>query len=143
MGYVIRLFSTSPLSTLIPLQAQMIQRGFQAQPVGTNQLDIFYEPQSNPLVVDLTDSTDAKTKQDLTDYLDAITQLSPSDAQGHILTVLSGTQALVLIGVPDDYDDSSGTLNHIIEIISESADGVFHVEGDGFYEGDTFLLEFK
>lgn len=141
MSYGIRFFTTVPLSTLIPLQAQMIQRGFQVNPVGTNQLDIYYARDRQQIQVDLTDSTQDSTRTELTDFLHRVGQLASSEVQGFVLDTLSRTQALVLIVVPDDYDDDHDALNHVIDIVTNSAEGIFHVGGEGFYEGDSFILE--
>lgn len=143
MSYYIRLFTTSPLSTLIPLQAQMIQRGYQVKPAGTNQLDVFYAPGHKPLTIDLTDSTSPTTQAEIANFIDAVSLLPQSAAQWQVLDVLARTIAVVAVGVPDDYDYQSGTLDIMAEIIANAGDGLFQADGEGFYEQGELILELK
>ena len=143
MSYYIRLFTTSPLSTLIPLQAQMIQRGYQVNPVGTNQLEVFYDPACQPLRVELTDSTNTTTQQEIAAVLDAVSQLPGDPNQHRVLDVLARTLAVVAVGVPDDYHYDSGVLDDLTGIIANAGDGLFQADGDGFYDQGQLILELK
>jgi hypothetical protein len=140
MGYYIRLFTDTPLSTLVPVQAQMIQRGYQVQPAGTNQLDIRYAPGRDPLTIDLTDSGHQTTRNTIAGFLDALARLPSSPEQQEVLNFLPRTQAVVTVGVPDDYDHSSGALDEIGDIVANAAAGLFQVDGEGFYDGSNLIL---
>lgn len=144
MGYAIRLFCTVPFSTLVPLQAQMIQRGFQVQPVGTNQLDIFYDRNQPPITADLMDATLSETGQQIADFLEAVSDLDDSSEKTLVLDVLARTQALVIIGVSGDGSDAfNAALDNILDVVGNSAEGLFQVDGEGFYEGGSLILPLK
>lgn len=143
MSYHIRLFTTSPLSTLVPIQAQMLQAGYQVKPAGTNQLDIVYAAQRQPLTVDLTDSTDATTREEIKNFLDAVSRLPHNPSQELVLDVLARAQAVVAIGVPDDFDQQSPALRDVIDLVADAAEGLFQVDGEGFYDGDELILKLR
>ena len=143
MGYFIRLFTDTPLSTLVPVQAQMIQRGYQVQPAGTNQLDIPYDAGRDAITIDLTDSAHQITREAVAEFLDAVAQLPKSPEQQDVLDFLPRTQVVVLVGVPDDYDNASGALDDIGEIVANAAAGLFQVDGEGFYDGGNLILALK
>jgi hypothetical protein len=143
MGYCIRLFTDTPLSTLVPVQAQMIQRGYQVQPAGTNQLDIRYDAARDPLTIDLTDSSQQTTREAVAEFLDAVARLPHSPEQQDVLNFLPQTQALVTVGVPDDYESASGALDEVGDIVSNAAAGLFQVDGEGFYDGSNLILALK
>lgn len=144
MGYAIRLFCTVPLSSLIPLQAQLLQRGFQVQPVGTNQLDIIFDREKMPLTVDLIEAHQQETQLQIADFLEDVSKLSDSPAQRKVIEVLARTQSLVIIGVVDDGSDAfKRTLDYVLDVVSYAADGLFQVDGEGFYEGGNLLLPLK
>lgn len=143
MGYYIRLFTDTPLSTLVPVQAQMIQRGYQVQPAGTNQLDIRYNAGRDAITIDLTDSAHQTTRNTIAGFLDAIARLPRSPEQQDVLDYLPRTQAVVTVGVPDDYDTSSGALDEVGDIVANAADGLFQVDGEGFYDGSNLILALK
>jgi len=141
MAYYIRLFTTSPLSTLIPLQAQMIQQGYQVAPAGTNKIDVFYATNNAPLAIDLTDSTNQTTRQEIMRFIDVVAALPRQSTQGQVLDVLARALAVVAVGVPDDYDPQSGALDAVIDIMASSGAGLFQVDGEGFYEDGQLILE--
>ncbi len=144
MGYAIRLFCIVPLSTLVPLQAQMIQRGFRVQPVGTNQLDIFFDPNQPPITADLLDVTQSETGQQIADFLEAVSKLDDSPEKNRVLDVLSRTQALVIVGITEDRSDAfPAALDNILDVVSNSAEGLFQVDGEGFYEHGSLILPLK
>ncbi len=144
MGYAIRLFCTVPLSSLIPLQAQLLQRGFQVQPVGTNQLDIIFDREKMPLTVDLIEAHQQETQLQIADFLEDVSKLSDSPAQRKVIEVLAHTQSLVIIGVEEDGSDAfKRTLDYVLDVVSHAADGLFQVDGEGFYEGGNLLLPLK
>ena len=143
MAYYIRLFTDTPLSTLVPVQAQMIQRGYQVQPAGTNQLDIRYDAGRDPISVDLTDSTHQITREAVAEFLDAVARLPSSPEQQDVLNFLPRTQAVVLVGVPNDYDTASGALDEVGDIVANAAPGLFQVDGEGFYDGSNLILALK
>ena len=141
MGYFIRLFATVPLSSLIPIQAQMLQRGFQVQPAGTNQLDIIFDANSPPLTVDLTDSNMQKTRDEIRSFLAEVSRVPDDSNKQKVLDVLARTQAVVFVGIPDELtDEFSDTLDNVLDGVANSADGLFHIDGEGFYEGSTLIL---
>ncbi len=141
MGYTIRYFTTSPLGSLIPVQAQMIQAEFEVHPAGTNQLDIFYHPDRGPLTVDLTDSTQATTQREIAQFIEAVTERGGPE-RDTVLSVLVQTQALVAIGVPDGLQEvNADALPIVLEIIANLGDGLFHVQGEGFYAGNNLIFE--
>lgn len=141
MSYYIRLFATDPLGSLLPVQAQIIQRGVPVKPVGTNQLDIIYHNIYTPLTLDLTDSRNDTTRQDLLSFLEVITRLPNQPNKQWVLDVLARTQALVAIGVPDDFPtDYAGMLDWLLDDVRHAVDGLTQVDGDGFYDGNTLIL---
>lgn len=141
MGYTIRYFTTSPLGSLVPLQAQMIQAEFEVHPAGTNQLDIFYHPDRGPFTVDLTDSTHLATQREIASFIEAVTERGGSK-RDTVLSVLVQTRALVVIGVPDDlHEVNADALSITLEIIANLGDGLFHVQGEGFYAGNDLIFE--
>jgi hypothetical protein len=140
MGYLIRLLTTSPLSSLVPVQAQLFQRGYRVTPAGTNQLDVWYDANFSPLTVELTDSNHATTRQEIMQFIEWVSRQSGEPAQGQVLDVLARTQAVLAIGVPDDYDNTNDALNEIIDIVANAAEGLFQVDGEGFYDGNQLIL---
>ena len=142
MGYLIRFFTTSPLMSMIPIQAQMYQAGFEVQPAGTNALDIYYDPNYPPLTADLAESTKEDAKADIMAFIEAVTDYSDHPAQRKVLNVLSRTQAIIAIGIPNDFPDShQGSLNELLALVADMAEGLFHVEGEGFYDGANLIFE--
>jgi hypothetical protein len=141
MGYTIRFFTTSPLSTLVPLQAQMTQADFDVQPVGTNQLDIFYDPDRAPITADLTDSTKSTTRDEIAGFIEAVSQ-EEGPGRERVLGVLSRSQSLVTIGVPDDLGrNGNDVLSLVLEIVASLGDGLFQVDGEGFYAEGELIFE--
>ncbi|MFP4321342.1 MAG: hypothetical protein ACLFTK_02715 [Anaerolineales bacterium] len=140
MGYTIRLFTKAPLGSLVPLQAQMIQRGYHVQPAGTNQMDIFYTQEAAPLVVDLVDAGQDITRREIQTFLQRVSALGNEPDQGLVLDVLTRTQAIIMIGVPDDYDNAAPALDDTLDIVSNAAEGLFQVDGEGFYDGNRLIL---
>lgn len=140
MRYTIRLFTTSPLSTLIPLQAQMLQAGYRVQPIGMNQIAVQYQANLQPLQVALTDSTDQVTHRTIRQFIEYVGELAGSADQALVLDVLARAQAVVSLHVPADYDHQDETLNAIVDLIAESAEGLFQVDGEGFYDGNELIL---
>ncbi len=143
MGYTIRLFTQAPLGTLVPVQEPMIQRGYHVQPVGTNQIDIFYADGRGPLSVDLVDSGQEVTRRQIQTFLQRVSALSNEPDQGLVLDVLTRAQAIVMIGVPDDYDPAAPALDDTLDIVSNAAEGLFQVDGEGFYDGPRLILPLR
>ncbi|HLA44395.1 MAG TPA: hypothetical protein VJZ27_13210 [Aggregatilineales bacterium] len=140
MGYYIRFFTTQPLGTLVPVHAQMHQRGYQVNPAGTNQLDVIYDSKREPVQIDMSDSTSPTTREDVRAFIDVVSRVSGEPEQARVLDVLARTQAVIAVGVPDDYDEQSGTVFDVIEIIANAAVGLFQVDGEGFYDGAQLIL---
>ena len=137
--YYIRFFTVSPLYSIIPLQAQMAQAGYKVTPAGTNQLEIAYSHDFSPFTVELTDSGNNMTKQEVADFLAAV-QDSEDEGRETVLNLLTQTQAIIAIGVPKDLGDSK-SLDMIVDIISDMGEGLYHVEGEGFYQGNDLILQ--
>jgi hypothetical protein len=140
MSYLIRLFATSSVSSLVPVQNALIQMGYQVQPAGTNQLDVYYDSNRSSLSVDLTHSTDPATLEDIMDFIERVAQATGEPEQSRVLDNLARAQSVVAIGVPDDYDNNAAALNDTIDVVVQSADGLFQVDGDGFYDGSQLIL---
>lgn len=142
MGYLIRFFTTSPLMSMIPIQAQMYQAGFEVQPAGTNALDIYYAPNHPPLTADLAESTKDDAKADIMAFIEAVSEYSDHPAQNTVLNVLSRTQAIIAIGIPDNFPEGQQeSLNDLLALVADMAVGLFHVEGEGFYDGPELIFE--
>lgn len=141
MGHVIRLFCTVPIRSVVLFQSQLFLRGFQAQPVGTNQLDILYDPTKPPITVDLITANQAETQQQIAEFLEAVSKVEESPTQKQIIDVLARTQSLIFIGAEDDGSDIfNHALNTILDVFGSNAEGLFHIDGEGFYEGNNLIL---
>jgi hypothetical protein len=70
-----------------------------------------------------------------------VANMPPQPEQAMVLNVLSRTLALVAVRVPEDYDQYDNTLRDVIDIIGESAEGLFQVDGEGFYDGSDLILK--
>ena len=140
MGYYVRLFTTSLLGTLVPLQAQMLQQNYHVKPVGTNQLDIHYDANRSPLTADLTHSGNDTTRKEIEHFIERVASLKNEPDQNLVLDVLARTQSLIAIGVPEDYDHENDTLTRLVDIVANFAEGLFQVDGEGFYDGSNLIL---
>ena len=142
MSYFIRLFTPQLVPTLVPVQAQLIRHGFQVKPVATNQLDIFYHPHHPPFAIDLTDSNSPTTRQDIMGFIEAVSRLNIDPPnQTLVLDVLARTRALLAVGVPDGFSRQfDAALDILLEYVGDVAEGLFQVDGQGFYDGDTLIL---
>ena len=140
MTYYVRLFTTSLLGSLVPLQAQMIQQGYHVKPVGTNQLDIVYRSDRHPLTADLTDSNNQTTRDDIAHFLDQVSRLTDEPDQDLVLDVLARTRSLIAVGVPDDYESDDEALSDVLDIVANFSEGLFQVDGEGFYDGGRLIL---
>lgn len=142
MGYLIRFFTTSPLMSMIPIQAQMYQAGFMVKPAGTNALDIYYDNNFSPLTADLAEALKEDAKSDIAAFIEAVSEYSDHPAQNMILNTLTHTQAIIAIGIPDDFPDShQDSLNDLLMLVADLAEGLFHVESEGFYDGAELIFE--
>lgn len=141
MGYAIRLFATDSLSSLVPLHTTMIRQGFPVNPVGTNQLDIIYHRQYPPLTADLSGADAITTRSRIMRFIELVSRQPRSPDQQLVLDVLARTQALLTLGVPDTLtDEFAAALDNAVSIISSMAEGLFQVDGEGFYDGHTLIL---
>lgn len=143
MSYFIRLFTPEKIPTLVPVQAQLMRYGFQVRPIATNQVDIFYHPAQPPFAIDLTDSNSPTTRQDIMAFIQAVSRLDADPpTQTLVLDVLARTRALLAVGVPDGFSRQfDAALDLLLEHISDVAEGLFQVDGQGFYDGDTLILK--
>jgi hypothetical protein len=138
MSYAIRLFATVPFRTLNAVQAHLLRQGLTVTPVGTNQLDISLGA-TLALTLDLIDATNPTTQQDVIAFIDRVSRLPDSEFKEFVLSTLAHTQAIAVIGVPEHLRDADqDILNRVIDAVA--ADGLFHVEGEGFYNGSTLIL---
>lgn len=136
--YTIRFFTVSPLFSIIPLQAQMIQQGFRVQPGGTNRLDIAYTAERTPFIAELTDSTSDTTKDEVAEFIEAV-QAVDDPGRETVLNLLTQTKAIIAVGVPTDFAGGD-VLDRILDIVAEMGDGLFHVEGEGFYQNGELIV---
>lgn len=142
MSYYIRRFSPHPMQTLIPVQAWVVRSGVQVAPAGTNELNVIYSPAHPPLTIDLTDSRNSITQQDLLSFLMAVSRLPDHPNKTLVLSILARTQALVAVGVPDGFPPEFDEILDIITYsIATETPGLFQVDGDGFYDGDDLILK--
>ncbi|MCI0711969.1 MAG: hypothetical protein L0154_17575 [Chloroflexi bacterium] len=139
MSYYIRFFTVSPVSSLVPLQAQMFQEGYSVRPRGTNIIAVEYAPDRKSFVIELTDSTSDITKKEIADFIAAVTEANDS-GRDTVLNLLTRTQSLIALEVPDDYEEDEQVLDLLIDMISNMGDGLFHVEDEGFYQNGELIV---
>jgi hypothetical protein len=139
MSYYIRFFTVSPVSSLVPLQAQMFQEGYNVRPRGTNIIAVEYAPDRKSFVIELTDSTSDITKKEIADFIDAVTRAEGS-GRDTVLNLLTRTQSLIALEVPDDYEEDEQVLDLLIDMISNMGDGLFHVDNEGFYQNGELIV---
>lgn len=139
IDYTIRFFTLSPLSSLIPLQAQMMQEGYQVQLKGITLLAVRANDSRAIFTIKLTDSTQPTTQNEIADFIAAVTETQAIE-RDTVLSLLSQTQSIVTIGIPPDLPTNT-TLDLIIEIVEELGEGLFHVEGEGFYMDGQLIVE--
>lgn len=138
----IRLFTTHSITSLVSFQAQLLSAGFTVNPVGTNQLDVFYRDDASPFTVDLSTANQSITRETISSFIEAIAQLPASNEQAYVLDTLSRTQSLIIIGEPEDYDEADAhTQNAILDGIAALAEGMFQIDAVGFYLGSSLILE--
>jgi hypothetical protein len=144
MGYYIRLFATDPLDSLVLLHTQVQQKGLPTSPVGRNQLDIRFHAQRPPISADLTDSRMLTTRQQVLSFIEEVSRLRHEPDQHLVLNVLARTQALVTVGVPDGLTaEFAWALDCVLTGVSRLAEGLFQVDGAGFYDGPTLILRIE
>jgi hypothetical protein len=139
MSYYIRFFTGSPVSSIVPLQAQMFQEGYNVRPRGTNIIAVEYATNRQPFVIELTDSTSDITRKEIADFIDVVAEADDS-GRDTVLSVLSQTQSLIALQVPDDYHEDEPVLDLLIEVISNMGEGLFHVEDEGFYKNGELIV---
>lgn len=135
--YYIRFFSQSPINSLIALHTHGAPYGLKLQPISTNQIKVFYEGGLRPFHITLTDSNNDTTRKEIVEFIEAVNQID-DQVRDHILHVLTHTQAIVAIHVDDDYNGASA-LDLLLEIVAGLGSGMFHVEGEGFYENGNLI----
>lgn len=139
MGYYIRFFTISPVSSIVPLQAQLFQEGYNVRPRGTNVIAVEYAVDHRPFVVELTDSTSDITKQEIADFIDAVTNAEGGE-RDTVLNLLTQTRSLIALEAPDDYREDDDVLDLLIDMITNMGDGLFHVEDEGFYKNGELIV---
>lgn len=141
MAYYVRLFATSPLKSLLPIQAHILEAGYAVKPLNTRRLNVEYHQGHDPLTLDLTDSNHYITREEILSFLELVSRLAANPERYLVLNALARTQALVAIGVADDYDEDAAALDTLVTSVAYSAEGLFQVDGQGFYDGHELILK--
>lgn len=143
MGYAMRYFTVTSVVSLVPALEKVVRAGMKVRLVGTEAYDIYYEPAAHPLATGMSKSCSPAAQSEVAVFIELVSQRPPLAGKRDVLHTLSCTQAIVAIGVPDDFslhgDDE--TLSFVTESVADLGQGMFQIDGQGFFVGKHLVFQ--
>lgn len=143
MGYALRYFAISSIDSLIPALQHIHQAGLSVRLVGTEAYDVHYAPHVHPLTTGLTKAYNPATQSVVAVFLEIVGKRPAYTGQRDVFTMLSRTQSIIAIGVPDDFVDygDEKTLDFVVDSVSSLGHGMLQVDGRGFFIDKQLIYE--
>jgi hypothetical protein len=143
MGYALRYFAVSSVDSLVPALQHMRRAGLSVRLVGAEAYNVHYAPDMHPLTTGLTKAYNPVTQSEVAVFIEIVSQRPAYTGQRDVFNMLSRTQAIIAIGVPDDFIDygSEQTLDFVVDSVSALGHGMLQVDGQGFFIDKQLIYE--
>lgn len=141
MGYAIRFFMKSSVDSLMPILNTMHRAGFRVKVVGREAFDFYYAPYYDPLTAGLLRAVHPATQSEVAIFIEIVSLRPPYPRQRDVLNTLARTHTMIAVGVPDDFTQfgNAQLLALLMESVNELGDGMFHIDGQGFFVGQQLI----
>lgn len=142
-AYYFRFLSTRRIDSSSILQSRLSHADFRVQPLGTHLFQVQYHNEKQPISIEITHATDGTTQNEIADFIAALNEREPDAGRDRVLNVLTLTQSIIAIGIPNDFSeaDDGEWLDHLMLAIRDDSPGLFEVEGRGFYDGGDLVFQ--